>query len=347
MDRRRVSIESEYVGARLADERLNLRLVSIGRSLATHPAWSFPKVMASEARLEATYRFPNNARVDNGKILEPHVLATKERCKTHPTVLAIHDTTEFIFSGNQVRAGLGPTIMNNQGFMCHATLLVAPGESRLPLGVAAVRTWTRESGRRRNMKSTRARATDPNRETVRWIEQAFETEKVLERPGVVHLMDREGDFYDLLWRLAEGDLRFVVRAKGHRKVEVAGREDELFRMAEISQLLTVRCKRRVSLSRRLHKEASCQFQIPPASRRKVGPSFVLRHEDQAEAAAICGSLFARADLRQRGLRNRRERPGGGGSHRMVPTHLGADQHEGRHSAGRRYVSVKVDDRGVF
>jgi len=268
MVRRPVSIESEYAGARLVDERLNERLVSIGRSLATHPAWSFPKVMASEARLEATYRFLSNPRVDDGKMLEPHVLATKERSKAHVTVLAIHDTTEFIFSGTQVRAGLGPTIMNNQGFMCHATLLVAPGESRLPLGVAAVRTWVREGGRRRNLQSTGMRARDPNRETVRWIEQAFETEKVLERPGVVHLMDREGDFYDLLWQFAEENLRFVIRAKGQRKVEVEGREDELFRMAEIPDLLAVRCKRKVTLSRRLHKSrlANSQYHLPREER---------------------------------------------------------------------------------
>jgi hypothetical protein len=263
----RVGITKEFVGAELADERLNARLVSIGTALAARPSWSFPKVMASEARLEAVYRFMSNARVDTARMLEPHVRATKERAGEHPTVLALHDTTEFIFPGTHVRAGLGPTIMNNQGFMCHATLLVAPGDARMPLGVAAVRTWTRRS-RRRKARSTGARTRDPNRETVRWFEQAQEVEATLARAGLVHIMDREADFYDLLWRFVGSGMRFVIRATGNRKVELAGEEGELIRIDEIPGLLAVSCKRSVILSRRLHQRrlANSRYHLPRTER---------------------------------------------------------------------------------
>lgn len=251
---REFGIEREYQGARLGDERLNARLVELGTRLSLRPDRSLPRAMGSEARLEAAYRFLNNTRVRDDALLAPHVRETRERATAHDTVLAIHDTTEFTFPGPTMRSGLGRTNGKTQGFFCHTTLLVAPGEARLPLGVLAFRSWSRSSSRRHPRVSTGKRARDPRRESIRWIEQAASVQAELAHSGVVHVMDREADFYELFWRFAAEDLRFVVRATGNRKIELVDGSAERVRVGQVAGTLPTRCTRMVPLSRRLTKK---------------------------------------------------------------------------------------------
>jgi hypothetical protein len=247
----KVGISREYADASLGDARRSQRLVALGCQLAKNPALSFPKAMKSEARLEGAYRFLSNASIDPGAMLAPHTAATRKRARKYSTVLAIHDTTEFVFSGLQKRRGLGTTNTKNQGFFCHSALLVAPGEARLPLGVAAVQSWSREG--KRTPMHTSQRTLDPKRESVRWIDQALNIEDELQHGALVHIMDREADFFELLSRFVTEKVRFVVRAMGNRKVQPEDVAERL-RIAEIPGTLRTRCTRTVPVSRRSKKK---------------------------------------------------------------------------------------------
>src|SRR5260370_7369133 len=74
-----MEIRDEYDDANLGDERLNRRLERLAEQLAKVPATSFPRAAASDAELEATYRFLGNDRVSPEEILAPHIRRTLAR----------------------------------------------------------------------------------------------------------------------------------------------------------------------------------------------------------------------------------------------------------------------------
>src|SRR4051794_13961342 len=101
-------VMGEFSGARLKDARLGRRLDKLVQAVAAAPAKGFPQLLASEAELEAGYRFFGNERVDWREILEPHQAATTARCQAQkdPVVVA-HDTTQFAFGGKSRAEAVG------------------------------------------------------------------------------------------------------------------------------------------------------------------------------------------------------------------------------------------------
>jgi IS4 transposase len=235
-------IAEEFRGAPLGDHRRSARLERIGERLALDPAQSFPGAMASEGQLEALYRFLNNEEVSFANILRPHAVMTAKRCEDHNEVLVLHDTTSMEFVGE--RQGLGRLQTRaRRGFFLHASLAVTA--ARQPLGVLAAETWVRQraSGRRGNRRQVRK---DPNRESLRWARGVVAAESSLRSPrNAVHVMDREGDNYDLFSELEAGSSRYVIRLAHNRNL--VGTEEKLKARA-----LSARCvfRREVSVSRR-------------------------------------------------------------------------------------------------
>src|SRR5258708_32684477 len=95
-----MEIRDEYDDANLGDERLNRRLERLAEQLAKVPATSFPRAAASDAELEATYRFLGNDRVSPEEILAPHIRRTLARmANVGAAVVGAHETTEVQFGG--------------------------------------------------------------------------------------------------------------------------------------------------------------------------------------------------------------------------------------------------------
>jgi len=107
------------------------------------------------AATKAAYRFFSNDRVGDEQILSGHFAATRERFQaTEGSVLVLHDTTEFSFRREKRQAigatrrtcvGRGkdgrPRLHTVCGMLLHSSLVVTP--EGLPLGLAAVKFWTR------------------------------------------------------------------------------------------------------------------------------------------------------------------------------------------------------------
>jgi hypothetical protein len=100
-------VGTEFEGAVLGDRRRTERLTEIAQALELDPALSFPRAMASDAALEAFYRFINNDRFGAADILAPHFSATLARASEVGSVIAVHDTT-LVEYGTE-RNGLGVT----------------------------------------------------------------------------------------------------------------------------------------------------------------------------------------------------------------------------------------------
>jgi len=219
--------------------------------LETDPSQSFPKAAGSDAELEATYRLLRNEAVTPEAIIAPHYAMTCERAASYETVLAVHDTTEFRFSGEKRREGLGRLGQKGQGFFGHVTLCVAADETRLPLGALNVESLFRMR-RALGKRSHRALREDPNNESQRWQRGVDEAERrVAGRAALVHLMDREGDAYELLSRMVHDGRRFVVRC-GHDRVltELGADERTRLKLSDAAARASDVAEREVPLSRR-------------------------------------------------------------------------------------------------
>jgi hypothetical protein len=95
----------------------------------------------------------------------------------------------------------------------HSSLLVTP--DGLPLGLAAVKFWTRKKFKGTNALKKRINPTRvpiEEKESVRWIENLKQATTLLNEPQrCVHIGDREGDIYELFCAAQESKTHFLVR----------------------------------------------------------------------------------------------------------------------------------------
>ncbi len=180
--------------------------------------------MGDRAALEGLYRHLGSGKVTLEALLEPHVEKTAARIAGLETVYAVADTTEFVFSGESAREGLGTVNGRDQGFLAHLTLAVAP--DRTPLGVLGVEAWNRpEVKGKRDLWSRRK---DSGRESLRWSRGVKAARERLGASAghLVHVADRESDIYELLAELVQEKQRFIIRAAQDRLLMPMDKEDE-------------------------------------------------------------------------------------------------------------------------
>ena len=212
MQRKRIDVPSlgaELDDAELGDRRLNRRLGSLAERLAEHPGESFPKAL-DDAGLEGAYRFFGNEKVTPEGILGPHFRQTSCRAAELKQVLVIHDTTEFEFSGQSKRRGLGRLIRPGQGFFGHFALATSADGKRQPLGLLALETIFRLD---KPTPKLQRRRCDNRGESARWLRAVEAAEAAIGgRSYAIHVADREGDSYALLAALADRQRGFVIRS---------------------------------------------------------------------------------------------------------------------------------------
>jgi hypothetical protein len=272
-ERRRV-VRQELEGVDLGDERRAKRAKLIADRLADSPEASLPVAMGDSAAVEALYRHLGGGGVGLQAIIEPHVTKTVGRVQQLDTVYAVTDTTEFVFSGRAERDGLGTVHGEDQGFLAHVTLAVAP--DRTPLGLLGIETWNRpELKRHRDLWSRR---NDSGRESQRW---ARGMRSARERLGggagkLVHVADREGDIYELITELVHEKQRFIIRAAQDRVIVPMNGDDER-RLFDAAQSTPTAFALDVPLSRRGRTRLPDQRRRHPARRdRTAHLSFAAR-----------------------------------------------------------------------
>jgi len=249
-------VSNEFCRARLSDKRLLRRIEMVMQALGTRPRDSFPDAMGSEKALEGLYRLLNNPRVNHPQLLEAHVRSTVERAKAVGEVLAIHDTTTAKFP--RLSAEEIGELNAGTGFLAHATLLLDATAERCPLGVVALKTIHRVPGRPSRDLSGPECAKLDNKESARWLEAARETEtQLFGRARVIHVMDREGDSYELYARLLARGSKFVIR--GDDRTCLLGGEHT--RIKEVLSKQRVIAERDVPLAKR-----TTRIQAPRSAR---------------------------------------------------------------------------------
>ena len=160
--------------------------------------------------------------------LSGHFGSTRERVKrTDGLVLVLHDTTEFSFKRDDSEAigitheiPLGPWSSDGRvrkhtvcGILMHSSLAVTT--EGLPLGIAAIKFWTRKKfkgARALKRKVNPTRVPIEEKASLRWLENLQQSSTLLEVPErCVHVGDRESDIYELFCAAHDAGTHFLLR----------------------------------------------------------------------------------------------------------------------------------------
>jgi Transposase DNA-binding len=219
--------DRELAGCSFADERLNKRLRKLLAQIGSAMGQSIPLVCQDWANTKAAYRFFSNDRVSEADILAGHFQSTRDRTvATDGLVLVLHDTTEFTYQRERSEAiGITKSINSGRdkagrlrshtvcGILMHSSLVVTT--EGLPLGLAAVKFWTRKKFKGTaalKKKINPTRVPIEKKESIRWLENVQRSTELLDDPGrCVHIGDREGDIYELFCAAQEVGTHFLIR----------------------------------------------------------------------------------------------------------------------------------------
>jgi Transposase DNA-binding len=203
--------DREIVGCVFKDARLGRRFGKLLKQMGCAMGESIPLVCQDWANTKAAYRFFASERVSEADILSGHLQSTRDRfAASSGPILILHDTTEFIYQREQP-ALIGSTKSVNSGkdkagrvrshticgILMHSSLAVTT--EGLPLGLTAVKFWTRKKFKGTNAlkkKINPTRVPVEKKESIRWLENLTQSTELLGKPpNCVHIGDRESDIY--------------------------------------------------------------------------------------------------------------------------------------------------------
>lgn len=228
----------EFADVSLGDERLNARLIKLCDTFSDAPESPINQACADWAETKAAYRFFQNENVDVREILAAHRCKTAKRAAKHKTVLAIQDSSYFVYTSHPKTEGLGKmslkkgknikTIYSN-GLIVHTCLAVTT--EGLPLGLLDQKIFARKlrsEDERRRMGGKYIQDILPveEKETYRWLETLITTQEAMRNTEVVTVCDREADLYDFFKLSHQLGASVLVRANTNRSVNRPSRYAE-------------------------------------------------------------------------------------------------------------------------
>jgi len=227
-------IDQECIRCEFADRRLEKRFRRLLEQISEGVGASIPLACQDWANTKAAYRFFSNRRVSEEAILSGHFQSTRERAGSVPgKMLILHDTSEFVYRrddedsvGMIGRPAYAKTKEHTvRGILMHSSLVVT--EQGLPLGLAAVKFWTRSQFKGCNALKRKVNPTRipiEEKESFRWIENIRQSTALLAKPECcVHIGDRESDIYELFCTAEQIQTRFLVRTCVDRQAGDGGR----------------------------------------------------------------------------------------------------------------------------
>lgn len=206
--------------AELPDKRLAQRAIQILAQKALRPSDSIPQGADDPAAAKGTYRFLENERVDAEPLWQSFHEDTARALDNLSRVYVLYDTTALMFPNRPATEGLG-TIKGPkcEALLMHSGLAVRPDGHVLGLLHNAV--WARppeEFGK----AATRRERSFEEKESAKWSRGVAEATAWRDQHSpatrLVHIMDREGDVWEVLQELASSNDDVVIRCAQDRSV---------------------------------------------------------------------------------------------------------------------------------
>ena len=241
-------VTEELSRCHFKDKRLGKRFTQLCKQLWVGMGEPIPFACQDWSNTKAAYRFFSNERVSEDEILLGHLQSTKERfSKTNGQVLILQDTTEFTYERDKPELiGKTHVIPNGKdvlgkvrrltkcGILMHSSLVITT--EGLPLGIAAIKFWTRKKFKGCNQLKKHVNPTRmpiEGKESYRWLENLERSTKLLgESKRCIHIGDRESDIYELFCKANQEGTHFLVRTcvdrlAGDGKHTIADEMDEV------------------------------------------------------------------------------------------------------------------------
>jgi len=231
-------INEEVAGCRFKDLRLGKRFGKLLGMMSDGIGESLPYACQDWANTKAAYRFFSNSDVSEDQIMAGHFQATHCRLsRVDQKILMLHDTCEFSFQRDKdSKIGLlgRPSCGKDKdgrlkhitvrGILMHSSLAITP--QGLPLGLAAIKFWTRKQFKGCNAlkkKINPTRVPIEEKESIRWLENLRQSTALIKNPeDCVHIGDRESDIFELFYLADELGTNFLVRTCVDRLAQDAG-----------------------------------------------------------------------------------------------------------------------------
>jgi len=290
-------IDKELEACAFPDPRLGKRFRALVGNLAERIGESIPLACQDWAGTKAAYRFFSNRRVSEAKILSGHFQATRERVQASSgPVLVLHDTTEFSFKRESKHAigvtnrnytGLGkdgrPRFHTLCGMLMHSSLVLTL--EGLPLGLSAVKFWTRKKFKGCNAQKKKINPTRvpiEEKESMRWIENLRQSTELLNQPDrCIHVGDRESDIYELFCAAKDAGTHFLVRICADR---LAGNGSHT--IEEEMRRTPVRKRHRIEIRDAKGKPTEVLLEIRYCRMRVLAPVAKQKHYPDTELTVI-------------------------------------------------------------
>jgi Transposase DNA-binding/Transposase Tn5 dimerisation domain len=229
--------------AELPDERLQARLTTIIVNSIEHPSASIPQAAGSAGQAKATYRFYANPRVTADMLRLGFTTDTAQRCLEEDVVLVVQDTTTLNFTGLHMIPELGPIDSGGlaRGVHLHTTLaLTVSGQV---IGILDQQYWARPQPGQPGPEEI---------ESGKWINGIDASRAILyetagERPvpRLIHVMDREGDAYEVMMTVIDAGDSAIIRCAQNRRID-----DPLAKAHEAVRSQPVLCRTEIVVSRK-------------------------------------------------------------------------------------------------
>lgn len=228
----------EFSYVNLGDKRLNARLVKICDRFSSAPESPINQACMDWKETKAAYRFFQNDNVDIHDILAAHRQKTVQRTREYKTVLALQDTSYFVYTNHPKTEGLGKMSLKkgknvaeiySNGLIMHTCLAVTT--DGLPLGLFDQNIFTRKLRPEKERRSRGGRYVQDTlpieeKESYRWLESLKMTNDAAGKTKVVTVCDREADMYDFFKLSNKIGAPVLVRASHNRSVNKKSRYAE-------------------------------------------------------------------------------------------------------------------------
>ncbi|RXZ76746.1 IS4 family transposase [Paenibacillaceae bacterium] len=198
------------------------RFIRTLSTFARHPGLSIAAASRDAAEAAAIYRLLQNPKLTEENVMEGYRNETI-RCMQatgESVFLCVQDTTEVNYTHLKHTPDLGNCrAPKSKGLFVHSGLVLTT--SGLSLGLLHQKIWSRDPELKGQRKVNRPYE---EKESYKWTETAKASKESLPSSiRLVHMGDREADFFEFFHHLEKDEQSYVVRAVQNRITEEDGR----------------------------------------------------------------------------------------------------------------------------
>ena len=227
----------EFAQVSLGDKRLDARLITLCDRFSDAPESPINQACRDWAETKAAYRFFQNENVVVGEILAAHRCKTVERANRHKTILAVQDTSYFVYTSHPKTEGLGKMSLKkgknvkkiySNGLFVHTCLAITT--EGLPRGLLDQKIFSRKLRPKQMSTGKKYRPHEhlpvEEQESYTWLEALAHTPEAMGETEVVTVFDREADLYDFFKLSDQIGCPVLVRANANRVINRKSRYAE-------------------------------------------------------------------------------------------------------------------------